>query len=98
MTGEAYTLQQRIIRFLESEGHQVELPYRDVAPRVWNYPDGVANIAATIGGKSVKIHVKGDYNQGPSQKDYQQKVENAGGIYTIVTGWEEFHNWYTNTF
>lgn len=32
-----------------------------------------------------------------AQKQYQQNIEQAGGIYIIASSFEQFHNWY-NTF
>lgn len=57
---------------------------------------GTADISATIKGKSVKIEVKiGKDRQSDEQKEYQRKIESAGGIYFIATDLDmylEFYN------
>ena len=56
---------------------------------------GTADISATIAGRSVKIEVKfGRDRQSKAHKDYQQQIEQAGGIYVIAQTFKEFHNWY----
>ena len=56
---------------------------------------GTADVSATINGRSVKIEVKvGKDRQSPSQKRYQQKVEDAGGFYMIARRFDEFMEWY----
>ena len=61
---------------------------------------GTADISATIKGKSVKIEVKckatKDNYQSQGQKDYQKKIESAGGIYIIARTFQDFYNWYHN--
>lgn len=59
---------------------------------------GTADISATIAGRSVKIEIKQSDRQSQAQKEYQQQVEVAGGIYIIVRSFEEFHEWYNQTF
>lgn len=60
--------------------------------------NGTADISATIKGRSVKIEIKckatGDKYQSQAQKDYQTKVQQAGGVYIIVRTFEGFYNWY----
>ena len=52
---------------------------------------GSADISATIGGRSVKIEVKiGRDQQSQAQKEYQRKVEQAGGAYMIATSFDSF--------
>lgn len=59
---------------------------------------GTADISATINGKSVKIEVKiGKDRQSDYQKQYQQKVEQAGGIYIIAKDFESFLQWYNTS-
>ena len=57
---------------------------------------GSADISATIAGRSVKIEVKvGRDRQSEAQKEYQQKVEAAGGFYYIacsLSGFLEFYD------
>lgn len=60
---------------------------------------GSADISATIQGKSVKIEVKiGRDKQSDVQKQYQEAIEKAGGIYYIAKDFDSFYNWYNETF
>jgi hypothetical protein len=60
---------------------------------------GTADISAIIEGKSVKIEVKiGRDYQSKLQKDYQQQVEQAGGVYIIARSFEDFYSWFTKKF
>ena len=60
---------------------------------------GSADISATIAGKSVKIEVKvGRDKQRPDQVRYQLEIEKAGGIYFIATSFQQFVEWYLETF
>jgi len=60
---------------------------------------GSADISATIQGKSVKIEVKiGRDKLSEHQKQYQQAIEKAGGIYYIAKDFDSFYNWYNETF
>ena len=60
---------------------------------------GSADISATIQGKSVKIEVKiGRDKQSDVQKQYQEAIEKAGGIYYIAKNFDTFYNWYNETF
>lgn len=60
---------------------------------------GSADISATIGGRSVKIEVKiGADRQRPDQKQYQQDIERAGGIYVIASTFGEFYRFYNERF
>ncbi len=62
----------------------------------------IADISATIKGKSVKIEFKckatGDNYQSDVQKHYQQQVEAAGGLYYIARDFQTFYDWYFQTF
>ncbi len=61
--------------------------------------DGTADISATVNGKSVKIEVKiGGDRQSAKQKEYQSKIEGAGGIYVIAKSFHEFFAWYNKSF
>lgn len=52
---------------------------------------GSADISATIKGKSVKIEIKiGTDIQSEHQKKYQERIEQAGGIYIIVKDFTQF--------
>jgi len=56
---------------------------------------GSADISATINGKSVKIEVKiGKDRQSQDQIQYQQRTEQAGGIYLIAKDFQGFYDWY----
>ena len=58
---------------------------------------GTSDIKATIGGRMVAIEVKiGKDRQSEAQKQYQERVEKAGGIYWIVKSFEDFHQKYTS--
>lgn len=59
--------------------------------------NGTADISATIRGRAVKIEIKyGSDKQRPEQKQYQEQVERAGGIYMIVRCFDEFYYWYNS--
>lgn len=61
--------------------------------------NGTADISATIRGRSVAIEVKvGRDMQSEAQKEYQQRIENAGGLYFIARNFEEFYEWYCDKF
>jgi hypothetical protein len=55
---------------------------------------GSADISATIRGRSVKIEIKQKDKQSEVQKQYQESIERAGGIYIIVRGFDEFVEWF----
>jgi len=56
---------------------------------------GTADISATIRGRSVKIEVKyGKDRQSDAQKQYQEMIEKAGGVYFIAKTFDEFVTWY----
>jgi len=58
---------------------------------------GTADISATIRGRSVKIEVKyGKDKQSEHQKQYQEDIERAGGVYLIARNMDEFIEWYEN--
>lgn len=62
--------------------------------------NGTADISATIKGRSVKIEVKctgtGDNYQSQDQRDYQRKIEQAGGVYVIARDFTGFYKWLQN--
>ena len=60
--------------------------------------NGSADISATIRGRSVKIEVKiGKDRQSHAQRQYQQAVEAAGGIYYVAKDFTSFVQWYKKT-
>lgn len=62
---------------------------------------GTADISATIKGLSVKVEVKCIYTkdkQRLEQKEYQKKIEQAGGIYFIAHTFPQFYEWYLMKF
>jgi hypothetical protein len=75
-----------------------EIEYTKQLPGKWTKGQGTkgtADISATINGKSVKIEVKyGRDIQSQVQKDYQNKIETAGGIYYIARDFDTFIEWY----
>ncbi len=62
--------------------------------------NGTADISATIQGHSVKIEIKckatGDNCQSEAQKEYQRQIEKSGGVYLIVTTFEDFYSWFNH--
>jgi len=71
---------------------------RQVGSIRWIHPSmqrGTADISAIISGRSVKIEIKiGKDKQHEDQKRYQQQVEDAGGVYIIVSDFEDFCQWW----
>jgi hypothetical protein len=58
---------------------------------------GTADLHCIIKTKSVKIEIKCKYTndrQSEFQKEYQKEIEKAGGVYLIVTTFDDFYNWY----
>jgi hypothetical protein len=76
--------------------------YRTIGSTKWipgTGTRGTADISATIAGKSVKIEVKiGSDRQSQAQKEYQRMIEAAGGMYVIARSFDEFFQWYNETF
>lgn len=63
--------------------------------------NGTADISATIAGRSVKIEVKCTAThdrQSEAQRNYQQAVEQAGGLYVIANDFAGFYSWYILNF
>ncbi|MDR7130335.1 hypothetical protein J2X69_002685 [Algoriphagus sp. 4150] len=54
--------------------------------------DGTADISATWAGRSIKIEVKATKGekQSDKQKQYQERIEQAGGIYLIARNMDGF--------
>ena len=77
-----------------------EIAYTKQLPGKWTPGQGTkgtADISATIRGRSVKIEVKyGKDIQSDAQKNYQEIIEKAGGIYIIARNFDDFVLWYEN--
>ena len=75
-----------------------EIAYTKQLPGKWTKGQGTkgtADISSIINGKSVKIEVKyGRDIQSEAQKQYQNKIETAGGIYYIARDFDTFIEWY----
>ncbi len=75
-----------------------EIAYKKQLPGKWTPGQGTkgtADISATIRGMSVKIEVKyGRDIQSDAQKQYQEMIEKAGGVYIIVKSFDDFVMWY----
>jgi len=76
-----------------------QLAYTKQMPGKWTpgqSTKGTADISATIRGRSVKIEIKQKDKQSEAQKQYQQAIENAGGVYIIVRNFDDFVIWYND--
>ena len=75
-----------------------EIAYKKQLPGKWTPGQGTkgtADISATIRGRSVKIEVKyGRDVQSDAQKQYQEMIEKAGGVYEIFRDFDSFVLWY----
>lgn len=75
-----------------------ELAHTKQLPGKWTpgqSTKGTADISATIRGRSVKIEIKYKKDrQSEAQKQYQQAIERAGGVYIIVRDFDSFVDWY----
>lgn len=75
-----------------------EIAYTKQLPGKWTPGQGTkgtADISATIRGRSVKIEVKyGRDVQSDAQKQYQEMIEKAGGVYYIAKSFDDFVIWY----
>lgn len=75
-----------------------EISYKKQLPGKWTPGQGTkgtADISATIRGMSVKIEVKyGRDMQSDAQKQYQEMIEKAGGVYIIAKSFDDFVMWY----
>jgi len=73
---------------------------RTIGSGIWtpgNSTKGTADISATIKGRSVKIEIKwGDDRQSQAQREYQNAIEKAMGIYIIVKTFDDFIEWFDN--
>ncbi len=97
----ANELTRSIIAFLGTIGGQAERinnmgrQITNGSKTKWVYgtgKNGTADISATWEGKSIKIEVKATKGekQSESQKQYQESIEKAGGIYLIARSFEGF--------
>jgi hypothetical protein len=57
---------------------------------------GSSDIKVYINGKIIAVEVKMKDKQSEAQKQYQSRIEQAGGQYWIVRNFEEFYNNYIN--
>jgi hypothetical protein len=57
---------------------------------------GSSDIKVYINGKIIAVEVKMKDKQSDAQKQYQLRIEQAGGQYWIVRNFEEFYNNYIN--
>lgn len=95
-----------IIDFLKFKGWQAEriVSSGKYDPRLKRFvksqsTPGTADISATIKGLSVKIEVKfGKDRLSEKQKEYRDKVIQAGGIYYVAKDFDTFVEWYKKTF
>ena len=75
-----------------------EIAYTKQLPGKWTPGQGTkgtADISATIIGRSVKIEVKyGKDRQSDAQKQYQEMIERAGGVYILARDFDTFVEWF----
>ena len=58
---------------------------------------GIADISATIQGRTVGIEIKiGKDRQSDAQKAFQERLERSGGLYWICTSFDQFHALYND--
>jgi hypothetical protein len=97
----ANELTRTVIVFIEAIGGQAERINnmgRQITKGLktkWVYgtgKNGTADISATWAGKSIKIEVKATKGekQSESQKQYQESIERAGGIYIVARSFDGF--------
>jgi len=63
--------------------------------------NGTADLVGLIQGRFLAVELKRIYKNGKDrqsqvQKDYQKEVEDAGGLYWIVTDFNDFYNSFNN--
>lgn len=97
----ANELTRAVIAFLEAVGGQAER-INNMGRQItngkqtkWVYgtgKNGTADISATWAGKSIKIEVKATKGEKQSefQKQYQESIERAGGIYILARSFDGF--------
>ena len=62
---------------------------------------GSADISAVIRGRAVKIEVKNLHTRDrmhADQQTYAERVRSAGALYFVAHTFDEFYNWYLETF
>lgn len=60
---------------------------------------GISDVMACIDGRLVAIEIKiRSDRQRPAQKEYQEKITKAGGLYYIARDFETFLQWYNQKF
>jgi hypothetical protein len=60
---------------------------------------GTSDLKAIINGKFIAIEIKckaTNDRQSQVQKEYQQQVENSGGVYLIASSFNQFYTWFNN--
>jgi ribosomal 50S subunit-recycling heat shock protein len=58
---------------------------------------GIADINATINGRTLAIEIKvGKDRQSEAQRAYQDRIERSGGTYWIVKDFDQFYELYNN--
>lgn len=56
---------------------------------------GSSDLKLYINGKIVAVEIKvGRDRQSQAQKEYQERMEKAGGIYLIIRDFDSFYNWF----
>lgn len=74
-------------------GHQKKIGSGKFIPGTGT--NGTADISATIKGRSVKLEIKiGKDKQSDKQKEYQDNIIKSGGVYEIITDFDQFMMWY----
>jgi hypothetical protein len=57
--------------------------------------NGTSDLKAVIKGQMIAIEIKyGKDSQSKAQKEYQERIENSGGIYLIVKDFDTFYYWF----
>lgn len=58
---------------------------------------GSSDLKIYINGKIVAVEIKiGKDRQSEAQKEYQERMEKAGGVYLIIKDFDSFYNWFNN--
>ena len=83
----------RKMQFVDVVGFQKSIICKHWIPGTGT--NGTADISATIQGRSIKIEVKvGVDRQSKAQKQYQEVIEQAGGVYFIARTFADFYEWF----
>jgi hypothetical protein len=74
----------------------------DAKLKKWRYSGmrrGLPDIQAVINGRFIGIEVKiGTDRQSEHQKKIQAEIIQAGGLYLIITSFDQFYQWFTTNF